>query len=83
MGPPPIKQLQFNNGAYVSSITDFMEDNPGVVEVMVDWIKDNYSSEIEEDDTITCSVCQHSCSRQDAHLHQGDYIGDERLRTTE
>lgn len=50
VGSPAIKQLQFNNGCYVSSILEFMGDNPGLVEAMVGWVQENYESEIQEDD---------------------------------
>lgn len=42
-GPPAIRQLQFRNGCHVTSITEFLADNPGCVEAMLDWIQDNYS----------------------------------------
>lgn len=51
-GNPAIKQLQFDNGAYVSSILEFMEDNPGLVDAMVEWIVDNYEEEIEADGNL-------------------------------
>jgi len=35
------RQLYCNNGAYVSSLLHFFDDNPGVVEVIRDWILDN------------------------------------------
>lgn len=34
-------QLLLPNGAAVTSITDFMEDNPGAVEALLTWIADN------------------------------------------
>lgn len=50
VGDPAIRQLQFNNGAHVSSILEFMADNPGLVEVMVEWVEDNYADQIEDDE---------------------------------
>lgn len=41
-------QLTLNNGSHVTSITDFLEDNPGCVEVIFDWITDNYTDEDED-----------------------------------
>lgn len=35
-------QLQFNNGSYASSLFEFFDDNPGAVEALTDWIRDNY-----------------------------------------
>lgn len=48
VGRPGIQQLAFNNGCYVSGILEFMEDNPGLVQAMVEWVEENYESEIEE-----------------------------------
>ena len=44
------KQLQNNNGAYVSSLLHFFDDNPGAVDALREWIADNYSEEDEESD---------------------------------
>ncbi len=43
------RQLQHNNGAYVSSLCHFLEDNPGAMEVLVEWARDNYAEEDEEE----------------------------------
>lgn len=48
VGSPGIKQLQFNNGCYVTSITEFLADNPGCITAMLEWMEENYESEIEE-----------------------------------
>ena len=37
------RQLQFRNGAYVDSLTDFLADNPGCMEAIYTWISDNAS----------------------------------------
>ena len=45
------QQLTFNNGASVSSLLNFLEDNPGCVESILDWVQDNYDdSEFGEGD---------------------------------
>jgi len=44
--------------------------------------------EQEADETVVCSVCKQPCNKAAAHLHQGEWIGDEccwdeRLRASE
>jgi hypothetical protein len=45
------KQLQCNNGAYVSSLLHFFDDNPGAMEAVREWAADNHSEEYEEDES--------------------------------
>ena len=45
-----IKQLQFRNGAWVTSITEFLDDNPGAIEAITNWINENYPI-LEEDES--------------------------------
>lgn len=33
-----INQMQCNNGAFVSSLLSFFEDNPGVMEAIHEWV---------------------------------------------
>lgn len=35
------KQLQFDNGAYVSTLIEYLDNNPGLVETMANWIEEN------------------------------------------
>ena len=35
------KQLQNNNGSFVSSLLHFFDDNPGALEALQEWIADN------------------------------------------
>ena len=42
------QQLICNNGSAVSSLLNFLEDNPGCVEAIHDWISYNYSDELSE-----------------------------------
>jgi hypothetical protein len=42
------KQLQCNNGSYVSSLMHFFDDNPGAMEAVQEWILNN--SELDDDD---------------------------------
>ena len=46
-----IQQLQCNNGAYVSSLLNFFDDNPGAMEAVRDWALENLGldDEIEEE----------------------------------
>lgn len=59
----PFGQLQCSNGAYVSSLLDFFDDNPGAMEAIHSFILDNVSAydlepdpeeeeEVEEDESI-------------------------------
>jgi hypothetical protein len=53
------RQLLFSNGAAVTSITDFLEDNPGCLETMYTWIAENShcwpdAIEAEKDDEGEC-----------------------------
>lgn len=45
-----INQMQLNNGHYVSSILNFFEDNSGAIEAIHEWIREQYATEIEEND---------------------------------
>ncbi len=42
-------QLICNNGAAVSSFLYFLENNPGAVEAIYDWVRENYLSEDDEE----------------------------------
>jgi hypothetical protein len=44
------KQLQLPNGAFVSSLTEFLDDNPGCIEAITDWINENYKADDDDDD---------------------------------
>jgi hypothetical protein len=44
-------QLQCSNGAYVSSLLDFFDDNPGAMEALHEWVVDHIDAyELPEDD---------------------------------
>jgi hypothetical protein len=50
-------QLQFDNGASVSDLMEFFDDNPGAVEAVIEWVLDegrdrdgNALEDGEEDD---------------------------------
>jgi hypothetical protein len=43
-----INQLQCSNGAFVSSLLRFFEDNPGAIEAVHDWVHKNYKQDMEE-----------------------------------
>lgn len=43
-------QLQCNNGAFVSSLLNFLDDNPGAMEALRDWVLENYDLEEENED---------------------------------
>ena len=46
------KQLQMSNGSFVTSITEFLEDNPDAVRALFEFISDNndnFPEPLEED----------------------------------
>lgn len=47
---PVFKQLINRNGSCVSALTEFLADNPGAVEVLFDWIEENYTDELDDED---------------------------------
>lgn len=44
-------QLQCNNGAFISSLLDFFDDNPGAMMAIQDWILENYDFEESENES--------------------------------
>lgn len=45
-----INQLQCNNGSYASSLLRFLDDNPGCLEVIHEWILNNMK--LTEDENL-------------------------------
>jgi hypothetical protein len=43
-------QLQNRNGSFVSSLTDFLDDNPDAMDAIRDWIVENYDLEDENEE---------------------------------
>lgn len=43
-------QLTCRNGAQVTSLIDFLNDNPGLIEAMMNWTFDNVILEDDDDD---------------------------------
>ncbi len=43
-------QLVLNNGSAVSSLVNFLQDNPGAIQAIYDWVEDNYNLELESYD---------------------------------
>ncbi len=43
-------QLQCNNGAHVSGLLNFFDDNPGAMEALQEWVLENCDLEEEEDE---------------------------------
>lgn len=48
-GEGGFQQLQCRNGAFVSSLLAFFDDNPGAMEAVVEWVLENHP-EVEEDE---------------------------------
>lgn len=44
------RQLQCSNGAYVSSLIHFFDDNPGAMECLQNWILENHAEKDEDED---------------------------------
>lgn len=36
----PWAQLQCDNGAFISNLTDFLDDNPGACQALIEWVLD-------------------------------------------
>ncbi len=47
-----INQLQLRNGAFVSSLIRFFEDNPGLIETIHEWVRQNYQDDLADNDTM-------------------------------
>lgn len=78
---------QFQGGC-IGDLIYFLEDNPGAVEAILNWIDENVEVEGDEDEVVVCSFCDEECDPKTAHMHQGEYIGheccwDERLKASE
>jgi hypothetical protein len=43
-------QLQNRNGSFVSSLTDFLDDNPDAMDAIRNWILDNHDLEDENEE---------------------------------
>lgn len=43
------QQLTCRNGAHVSGLLNFFNDNPGALEVVVEWIAKHHGDDSEED----------------------------------
>lgn len=50
----PWGQLQCNNGAFVSSLLDFLDDNPGAMEAIQEWVLENCDLEETDDEEDEC-----------------------------
>ena len=46
-----VSQLQCKNGAFVSSLLAFFNDNPGAVEALYDFIRDHHPIKEDDDDS--------------------------------
>jgi hypothetical protein len=57
----PYGQLQCSNGAFVSSLLDFFDDNPGAMEAVSEWVMENHDLEEEDEeeelDEEACPGC--------------------------
>lgn len=49
VGQPRIQQLQYTNGAFVTSMTEFLDDNPGAIEALEEFINEYYPDLKEEE----------------------------------
>lgn len=44
------QQLICNNGAAVSGLLNFFDDNPGAMQAVMDWVNDNYDEDECDDE---------------------------------
>lgn len=66
-------QLACSNGAYVSSLLHFFEDNPGCVEAIHDWVRNTFADDIESNDADVeydeSDTCLHEDNKCDCAEH--------------
>lgn len=58
-----INQLQCNNGAFVSSLLSFLDDNPGCMETIQEWVLKNTDLD-EDEDEDECEEEEGPCSNE-------------------
>jgi len=51
-------QLQCSNRAYVSSLLEFFDDNPGAMECLAEWIGEHHDEVTDENE---CNCCGEVC----------------------
>jgi hypothetical protein len=67
---------------YGSSLENFLKDNTGATQVLLDWIEkhhpDTFGEDKDEDydydayvETVTCKECDHSIDKEWAEQHNG------------
>ena len=44
----PLHQIVNNDGSCIGDLICFLEDNPGAIEAIINWTKDNYQEELDE-----------------------------------
>lgn len=49
-GEGRFQQLQCRNGAFVSSLLAFFDDNPGAMECLAEWVMENHPEVTDEDE---------------------------------
>jgi hypothetical protein len=53
-------QLQNNNGSFVSSLTDFFDDNPGAMQAVAEWVLKHHQLD-DEDECDGCGCPADEC----------------------
>lgn len=52
-----------NNGSNIGALADFIDDNPGVLEVIQQWILENHAVEEECCDDCGCPLDECECDK--------------------
>lgn len=47
-----LQKLPLRNGAFATSLLNMLEDNPGLIEVMYQWIEKNYVIVLDTEDSL-------------------------------
>lgn len=53
-----INQLQCNNGAFVSSLLSFLDDNPDACDTIIQWTAKYYGDRAEYCEDCGCDDCE-------------------------
>lgn len=71
-----INQLQCNNGAFVSSLLNLLDDNPDLMETIKEWCETHLEVEKDEDEPDEYMwECLSDCKQAGDHLKSCDNDG--------
>jgi len=74
------EQLQFRNGASATNLIEFLDDNPGACEAILQWIldegctRDGEKIEDEDDDGYTLNMEEETCESCHCIINDADTL---------